>query len=97
MASVSFGDNNYGFQIRDNYAPINAILLPPGKLETRAGQNSFADHRSIERMETPPCPLSTVPFARDPDFVSRDGLLDQIEKNLVPGSRIALVGLGGVG
>ena len=46
----------------------------------------------------PPSLLSTVPFPRDPDFVSRDNLLDQIrDKNLVLGSRIALVGLGGVG
>jgi hypothetical protein len=39
-----------------------------------------------------------VPFPHDPDFVSRDGLLDQIhEKSSIPGSRIVLVGLGGVG
>lgn len=51
-----------------------------------------------ERPETPPSPLSTVPFPRDPDFVSRSTILDQIcEKILVPGARIALVGLGGVG
>ncbi|KAJ5560233.1 hypothetical protein N7513_002632 [Penicillium frequentans] len=51
-----------------------------------------------ERPETPPKPLSTVPFARDPDFINRITLLNQIhEKSSVPGSRIALVGLGGVG
>ncbi|KAJ5737258.1 uncharacterized protein N7483_002383 [Penicillium malachiteum] len=50
------------------------------------------------RPETPPGPLSTIPFPRDPDFVSRDILLHRIhEKSSVPGSRIALVGLGGVG
>jgi hypothetical protein len=39
-----------------------------------------------------------VPFSHDQDFVSRDALLDQIkEKSSVPGSRIVLVGLGGVG
>ncbi|KAJ5707370.1 hypothetical protein N7488_007171 [Penicillium malachiteum] len=55
-------------------------------------------HLLSERPETPPTPLSTVPFHRDPDFVSRDTLLDQIhEKISVPGSRIALVGIGGVG
>lgn len=43
-------------------------------------------------------PLSTVPFSHDEDSVSRDALLDQIHKKvLVPGSRVALVGLGGVG
>ncbi|KAJ9492707.1 hypothetical protein VN97_g479 [Penicillium thymicola] len=53
---------------------------------------------ALERPETPTKPLSTVPFAQDQEFVSRDGLLRQIrEKSLIPGSRIALVGLGGVG
>ncbi|OOQ91280.1 putative tpr domain protein [Penicillium brasilianum] len=51
-----------------------------------------------ERTETPPSPLSTVPFPRDADFVSRSTILDRIrEKSSVPGSRTALVGLGGVG
>ncbi|KAJ6092788.1 hypothetical protein N7486_008077, partial [Penicillium sp. IBT 16267x] len=51
-----------------------------------------------ERPETPPAPLSTVPFRRDRDFVSRDTLLDEIHTKIsVPGSRIALIGVGGVG
>ncbi|CAG8306664.1 unnamed protein product [Penicillium salamii] len=51
-----------------------------------------------QRPETPPAPLSTVPFPRDPDFVSRDTLLDQIDEKIsAAGSRIALVGIGGVG
>ncbi|KAJ5192536.1 Tetratricopeptide-like helical [Penicillium cf. viridicatum] len=51
-----------------------------------------------ERLETSTKPLSTVPFAQDEEFVSRGVLLRQIrEKSLIPGSRIALVGLGGVG
>ncbi|KAJ6003798.1 hypothetical protein N7540_011191 [Penicillium herquei] len=61
-------------------------------------RGSIDFHLPPVRPETPPSPLSTVPFARDPDFVSRDTLLHQIhEKSSVPGSRIALVGLGGVG
>ncbi|CAI7620030.1 unnamed protein product [Penicillium manginii] len=83
MESVSFGDCNHGLQVGHSSGSIHAeIHLPP------------------EPMETPPSPLSTVPFPRDPHFVSRDTLLHQIhEKTSVPGggSRIALVGLGGVG
>ncbi|KAJ5166376.1 uncharacterized protein N7482_005157 [Penicillium canariense] len=53
---------------------------------------------SLEPSEPRPEPLSTVPFSHDPDFVSRGALLDQIhEKASIPGSRIALIGLGGVG
>ncbi|KAJ5885907.1 uncharacterized protein N7473_008581 [Penicillium subrubescens] len=46
-------------------------------------------HAAPERPETPPDPSSTVPFARDRDFIR--------ENYSVPGSRTALVGLGGVG
>ncbi|KAJ5917547.1 hypothetical protein N7466_011101 [Penicillium verhagenii] len=81
MASISFPGNNHGIQVGDNRGSITAEFYLPP-----------------ERPEIPPNPLSTVPFARDPDFVNRITLLHQIhEKSSVPGSRIALVGLGGVG
>ncbi|KAL5373074.1 hypothetical protein DPSP01_012980 [Paraphaeosphaeria sporulosa] len=49
-------------------------------------------------LEIPPAPSCAIPFRRDPDFVDRGTLLDQIrEKCAAPASRIALVGLGGVG
>ena len=51
-----------------------------------------------ERPRTPPSPSSTVPFLRDPDYVDRHSLLEQVRaKCSIPGSRTALVGLGGVG
>ena len=47
---------------------------------------------------TLPCPSSTIPFARDPDFVDRGAIVDQLlQKCALPASRTALVGLGGVG
>ncbi|OJI99265.1 hypothetical protein ASPVEDRAFT_80884 [Aspergillus versicolor CBS 583.65] len=82
MAWNSFDGGNSGLQIGINNAPINNPQF----------------YLPPERSETPPNPLSTVPFRRDPDFVDRGTLLDQIdEKGSEPGSRIALVGLGGVG
>ncbi|KAF2841090.1 hypothetical protein M501DRAFT_949222, partial [Patellaria atrata CBS 101060] len=51
-----------------------------------------------ERPETPSSPSCNVPFRRDPDFVDRGTLLDEIYKKCsTPASRIALVGFGGVG
>jgi hypothetical protein len=51
-----------------------------------------------ERPETPPQPFATIPFFRDPDFVSRGDILDQINQRCSePAARVALVGLGGVG
>ncbi|KAK0761789.1 hypothetical protein N5P37_004588 [Trichoderma harzianum] len=50
------------------------------------------------RRETPPRPFPLIPFNRDPDFVSRRDILDQISARcLDPAGRVALVGLGGVG
>jgi hypothetical protein len=52
----------------------------------------------IEPQEVTPSPLSTVPFPRDPDFVDRGTLLDEINnRSSSPASRVALVGIGSVG
>ncbi|KAK3898738.1 P-loop containing nucleoside triphosphate hydrolase protein [Staphylotrichum tortipilum] len=51
-----------------------------------------------ESRETPPAPFATIPFSRDPDFVNRGDILDQIgQRCSEPAARVALVGLGGVG
>ncbi|PVH73200.1 hypothetical protein DL98DRAFT_431749 [Cadophora sp. DSE1049] len=53
--------------------------------------------RPADGLETPPNPSIIIPFSRDEEFVDR-ATLDQIhQKCAIPGSRIALVGLGGVG
>ncbi|OCK96219.1 putative kinesin [Cenococcum geophilum 1.58] len=52
----------------------------------------------LEYGESAPAASCNIPFRRDPDFVDRGALLDQIREKLsVPASRILLVGLGGVG
>ncbi|TKA78941.1 hypothetical protein B0A55_09240 [Friedmanniomyces simplex] len=62
------------------------------------GQNFGHVHIAPERPETPPKPSSNVPFRRDPHYVERATLTDQLRaKLLVPAGRAALVGLGGVG
>ncbi|KAK0800963.1 hypothetical protein LTR02_009219 [Friedmanniomyces endolithicus] len=51
-----------------------------------------------DRPKPPPRASSNVPFSRDPEFVDRKKLFDQINAKLAaPGARAALVGLGGVG
>jgi hypothetical protein len=44
-----------------------------------------------------PTPSSTVPFRRDRDFVYREVLSDIQRRCSQPASRVALIGLGGVG
>lgn len=99
MASISFPGNNHGIQVGDNRGSITAEFhLPPGKFGERDKVTVVTNRRVPVRPETPPSPLSTVPFQRHRDFVKRITLLNRIhEKSSVPGSRIALVGLGGVG
>ena len=51
-----------------------------------------------ESEDSPPSPSSNIPFLRDPDYVDRRSLLDQIHEKLsMLACRAALVGLGGVG
>jgi tetratricopeptide (TPR) repeat protein len=48
--------------------------------------------------ETPPHPSIFIPFPRDTDFVERGTILEQVRQRCdVPCSRVALVGLGGIG
>ncbi|KAK4892981.1 hypothetical protein LTR49_028535, partial [Elasticomyces elasticus] len=59
---------------------------------------TYKTYLPLERPETPPRPTSNIPFRRDPDFVDRKELNDQIHAILsAGGARAALVGLGGVG
>jgi hypothetical protein len=94
-ATIAFGDRNRGFQVGIINGPVHNEFHPlPGRLD---GPCSTA-LTGIPTPETPPDPSCAVPFRRDPDFVDRGTLLDQIrEKCSAPASRMALVGLGGVG
>jgi hypothetical protein len=91
------GDGNQGLQVGFHAGAIH--VAAPGKLRPPACASlvlivlGFA-----ERPETPPRPSCFVPFRRDPDFVDRGTLLDKVRQRCcAPASRVALVGLGGVG
>ncbi|KAI9655944.1 MAG: hypothetical protein M1829_000454 [Trizodia sp. TS-e1964] len=58
----------------------------------------MAQNALTDRPETPPSKLFIIPFSRNLNFIDRHLYLDLLhEKCAVPGSRTALVGLGGVG
>ncbi|KAL4946533.1 P-loop containing nucleoside triphosphate hydrolase protein [Aspergillus oleicola] len=80
----------------DSKGGPGALILPNSGFQVGISHGPI--YLPAEQPEPRPEPLSTVPFPHDADFVSRDGVLDQIhEKSSIPGSRIVLVGLGGVG
>jgi nucleoside phosphorylase len=69
-----------------------------------AGQDQASSCENHIPTETRLCPSIVIPFSRDEDFVDRDTTVDQgtiidqiIQRCGRPGSRTALVGLGGVG
>ncbi|KAJ5261249.1 P-loop containing nucleoside triphosphate hydrolase protein [Penicillium angulare] len=77
---------------------MTSVYFGPTNSGNQVGINQGTIHLPPERPETPPPPLSTVPFRRDPDFIDCGSLLDQIqEKGSTQGARVALVGFGGVG
>jgi hypothetical protein len=82
IPAVAFsGDGNYGLQVANNSGHINYTPV----------------HVSQHDKAQKPIPSSTVPFRRDPDFICRDVFVDLVQRCSEPGSRTALVGLGGVG
>ncbi|KAK4243178.1 kinesin light chain, partial [Corynascus novoguineensis] len=81
---------------------MQSTFFGPGNQGQQVGQNygtiSAEFHLPPERAETPPAPFATIPFSRDPDFVDRGDVLDQLRRRCSePAARVALVGLGGVG
>ncbi|KAJ5392103.1 hypothetical protein N7509_007593 [Penicillium cosmopolitanum] len=78
---------------------MSNLSFGSGNSGFQLGINSGSVHyHAAEQPEPGPSPLSTVPFPRDPDFVERGTLLDDIRDKLsLPGERVALVGLGGIG
>ncbi|KAF9773305.1 hypothetical protein IL306_008920 [Fusarium sp. DS 682] len=81
ISSIVFGDGNHGVQVGYNYAPIRANFNLPP-----------------EPVEPTPPPFASIPFRRDPTFVDRGDILDQIGRQCSePASRVAIVGLGGIG
>ena len=84
-------------------ARLASLMAPLSSISLLVSWHGFQaigtnDGPTPERPETPPDPSAFVPFSRDQDFVERGDLLDQIHRKCaVPGSRTALVGLGGVG
>ena len=75
------------FQISDN-------------ARVHAGNNHYGDNNYYYRHDRPSSPIrpfSNVPFAHDPDYIDRTAISDGIHRKLLPGARLALVGLGGVG
>jgi hypothetical protein len=68
------------------------------RISLLASTSSGTEAMENQPPEAPLKPSFTVPFRRNVDFVSRKAILDRIhQKCSIPGSRTALVGLGGLG
>jgi hypothetical protein len=98
--STFSGSGNRGVQLGQNLGHFESHHhYPPGTSPDRPGSRyAVVLTAYLERPETPPNPSLLISFERDTDFVDRGTVLAQIRERCgVPGSRTALVGLGGVG
>ena len=73
--------------------PLAGIALQCFKQHVRILTAPFLIDRTLPR----PAPSSTVPFRRDPRFINREILTEIQSKSQQSASRVALIGLGGVG
>lgn len=100
MNTISFGDGNSGLQAGTIHGPVSAqfhYYPAPRKFNNGLIPCLLINDRA-ERPETPPNPSLLISFGRDRDFVERGEIFDHIDRSCRrPGSRTALVGLGGVG
>ncbi|PCD20331.1 hypothetical protein AU210_016198 [Fusarium oxysporum f. sp. radicis-cucumerinum] len=78
---------------------ISSMVFGDWNRGLQVGQNNATIHYySPEPPEPTPPPFASIPFRRDPTFVDRGDILDQIGRQCSkPASRVAIVGLGGVG
>ncbi|KAF2112482.1 P-loop containing nucleoside triphosphate hydrolase protein [Lophiotrema nucula] len=80
-ATTAFGDHNHGFQARIINGPVHTEFHLP------------PNPAEVRRQ-----PCISIPFSRDKDFIDRGTLLEEIKQRLsAPASRLAIVGIGGVG
>ena len=78
----------------------NFLVTTPSTLQAANGMTVYKiDKMLLRGLDTSkrPIPSSTVPFLRDRDFVHREILSEIQTRCSQPASRMALVGLGGVG
>lgn len=108
-ADITFGDGlkNRGLLVGNNPGTVNIYQTALGEASDRdrlqavvicEPRSTLTLNAATEGTEHQPAPFSTVPFLRDPDFVDRGDLLEQLERKLAPETaRAALIGLGGIG
>ncbi|OCL03965.1 hypothetical protein AOQ84DRAFT_226702 [Glonium stellatum] len=85
-------------QVKELVKAIAEVSAIPSSVLEQILQDHNSDSSKPSRPERPPKPTTTIPFRRDPDFVGRGLILSLIyERCSVPGARITLTELGGVG
>lgn len=100
IAATFTGANNHGFQLGHNAGSVY-YTTNVSQTGMKAGLSCSIHAKDVLLLAAPlhsqPRPSSTVPFRRDPDYVQR-GVFDELwRRRMEPASRVALVGLGGVG
>jgi hypothetical protein len=100
IAATFPGDYNHGFQLGQNDGSVYYTTnVSQASMKTGPSRSIYAKHVLLMVAPVHPRrnPSSTVPFRRDPDYVQRNVFDKLWRRRMEPASRVALVGLGGVG
>jgi hypothetical protein len=100
VAATFTGPYNHGFQLGQNYGSVSYTTnVSQTGMKPSPSCSIHAKHMLplAALLHPRPQPSSTVPFRRDPDYVQRDVFDKLWRRRMEPASRVALVGLGGVG
>ncbi|KAK3947691.1 hypothetical protein QBC32DRAFT_318570 [Pseudoneurospora amorphoporcata] len=94
VRNIGLPVDHYGLNKFATRSESYQIILSKLKEVIESQSRSKKCHHSVlERLKS-----ATIPFSRNPDFVNRENILDQIDQRCSePAGRVALVGLGGVG
>jgi hypothetical protein len=77
-------------------APTGGRYVIPARHASRGGTINFGEH--LPSQSQPRELFSTIPFLPDPDFIERPDIAAWLrDKCSRSGSRVALIGLGGIG
>jgi hypothetical protein len=80
------------------HARTSGQYVIPAPHASQGGTNNFYFGQDVLCQPQPREPFSTVPFLPDPDFIERPDIAAWLrDKCGQSGSRVALIGLGGIG
>jgi hypothetical protein len=76
---------------------VNVVISPPPAYTSGPAEYDYKPRSGSVWSQLPSAPVFMVPFQRDPKFLERQSIMENIKSKFEKSRRVALAGLGGVG